>query len=201
MSQAESPLLEALLAAQREMPALKKTATNPHFKSKFAPLDTIVETVNPVLHKHGLTWSTLPGHDEYGPALTYRLAHAPSGESIEGRMPLLLAKPDAQGMGSAITYARRYALCAVLNLVSDDDDDGSGAAAANANRSSAPAWAEEASTERKQIALDSLTFLVGDPDVARDGLVAVKDALGVVPEGIAVALSRIARVVQEKAAA
>ena len=66
---------------------------------------------------------------------------------------------------------------------------------------SGPAWAEEASPERKQLALDSLAFLVGDPDVARDGLVAVKDALGVVPEGIAVALSRIARVVQEKAAA
>jgi hypothetical protein len=64
-----------------------------------------------------------------------------------------------------------------------------------------PAWAEEASAQRKQLALDSLAFLVGDEDVAKDGLVAVKDALGVVPEGIAVALSRIARVVQEKAAA
>jgi hypothetical protein len=39
-------------------------------------------------------------------------------------MQLLLSKNDAQGQGSAITYARRYALCAVLNLVADDDDDG-----------------------------------------------------------------------------
>jgi hypothetical protein len=120
-------LLGALLGAQQEMPALKKTATNPHFKSRFAPLDTIVETVNPILHKHGLVWSTLPGHDEYGPALTYRLSHASTGQSMEGTMPLLLSKQDPQGMGSAITYARRYALCAVLNLVADDDDDGAGA--------------------------------------------------------------------------
>jgi hypothetical protein len=130
-------LLGALLAAQQEMPALKKTATNPHFKSKFAPLDTIVETVNPILHKHGLVWSTLPGHDEYGPALTYRLSHASTGQSMEGTMPLLLSKQDPQGMGSAITYARRYALCAVLNLVADDDDDGAGAS--RARSSSKPA--------------------------------------------------------------
>jgi hypothetical protein len=129
-------LLGALLGAQQEMPALKKTATNPHFKSRFAPLDTIVETVNPILHKHGLVWSTLPGHDEYGPALTYRLSHAGTGDSIEGTMPLLLSKQDPQGMGSAITYARRYALCAVLNLVADDDDDGAGA---SQSRSRAPA--------------------------------------------------------------
>jgi hypothetical protein len=73
---------------------------------------------------------TLPGRDADGePALTYRLAHAPTGDAIEGTMPLLLSKNDAQGQGSAITYARRYALCAVLNLVADDDDDGARAAA------------------------------------------------------------------------
>lgn len=138
-------LLGALLAAQQEMPALKKTATNPHFKSKFAPLDTIVETVNPILHKHGLVWSTLPGHDEYGPALTYRLSHAPTGDAIEGTMPLLLSKQDPQGMGSAITYARRYALCAVLNLVADDDDDG---ARAGTTRPSSTSTRQSGRTEK-----------------------------------------------------
>lgn len=65
----------------------------------------------------------------------------------------------------------------------------------------APGWAEEASADRKRLALDSLTWLLGDTDVDRkvalDSLAGVKEALGVVPEGIAVALSRIARVVQE----
>ena len=118
-------LLPALLAVQAEAPTLAKNATNPHFKSKYAPLDTIVETVGPILAKHKLVWMTFPGRDEDGePSLTYRLAHAPTGEVVEGSMPLLLSKRDAQGQGSAITYARRYALCAVLNLVADDDDDG-----------------------------------------------------------------------------
>lgn len=126
-------LLHALLAVQAEAPTLPKNATNPHYKSKFCPLDTIVETVGPLLAKNELVWTTLPGRDDHGdPALTYRLCHAPSGEAIQGTMPLLLSKADAQGQGSAITYARRYAICAVLNLVADDDDDGHRAAAAAA---------------------------------------------------------------------
>jgi hypothetical protein len=123
-------LLAAMLAVQGEAPTLPKDATNPHYRSKYTPLDTIVETIGPILHRHGLVWSTLPGTDAHGaPALTYRLAHAATGEVLEGTMPLLLSKQDAQGQGSAITYARRYALCAVLNLVADDDDDGASAAA------------------------------------------------------------------------
>lgn len=122
-----SALLEALLAVQKDAPTLPKDATNPHFRSKYTPLDTIVETMGPILNTHGLIWTTLPVSADGEPALTYRLSHAESGESLEGTMPLLLSKQDAQGHGSAITYARRYALCAVLNLVADDDDDGNAA--------------------------------------------------------------------------
>lgn len=123
-------LLTSLLAVQSEAPTLPKDATNPHFKSKYTPLDTIVQTIGPILQKHGLVWMTLPGIDAASgePTLTYRLAHAETGEVLEGSMPLLLTKKDAQSHGSAITYARRYALCSVLNLVADDDDDGHAAA-------------------------------------------------------------------------
>lgn len=122
----DSPgLLDAMVAVQSEAPTLPKNATNPHYNSKFVPLDTIVEQIGPLLAKHNLVWTACPVRDEHGdPALRYRLSHAPSKEFIEGVMPLLLAKEDSQGMGSAITYARRYSLCAVLNLVADDDDDG-----------------------------------------------------------------------------
>lgn len=121
--------LDAMLAVQGEADTLPKDATNPHFKSRYTPLDTIVEKVGPLLTKNGLVWMAFPGRDEHGdPALKYRLEHAPSGEFREGEMPLLLSKNDAQGQGSAITYARRYALCAVLNLVADVDDDGNKAA-------------------------------------------------------------------------
>lgn len=130
----ETHLLTALLNVQAEAPKLRKDATNPHFRSKYTPLDTIVETVGPLLKKHGLVWMTLPVSNEHGqPALFYRLAHAKSGEQISGTMPLLLGKPDSQGLGSAITYARRYSLCAVLNLVGDEDDDGHAASAAGAS--------------------------------------------------------------------
>jgi hypothetical protein len=123
-------LLAALLAVQQEVPTLPKDAINPHFRSRYTPLDTIVEHVGPILTKNGLVWLTMPCRDEHGdPALQYRLAHASTGEVLEGTMPLLLTKADPQGMGSAITYARRYSLCAVLNLVADEDDDGNAGSA------------------------------------------------------------------------
>lgn len=125
MSDKPAGLLSAILAVQGEATTLPKDATNPHYHSKFTPLDTIVEKVGPILNRHGLVWMTKPGSDEHGqPALHYTLAHAASGEREEGTMLLLLTKSDPQGQGSAITYARRYSLCAVLNLVADDDDDG-----------------------------------------------------------------------------
>lgn len=122
-----SPLLTAMLAVAGEVGTLPKDKLNPAFRSKFTPLDTIVETVNPILCTHGLVWTALPGRGDDGkPVLKYRLGHAPSGETLDGEMELLLVKNDPQGQGSAITYARRYALCAVLNLVADEDDDGNG---------------------------------------------------------------------------
>lgn len=119
-------LAAALAAFQGDTPTLPKDGLNPHFKSRFTPLDTIVETVRPLLAKHGLAWAALPGYDEQTghPVLEYLLIHAGTGEELQGRMPLLLQKQDPQGLGSALTYARRYALSAVLNLVADEDDDG-----------------------------------------------------------------------------
>lgn len=125
-------LLTALCAFQAEMPTLPEDATNPHFRSKYCPLDTIVETATPILTKHGLAWSAFPCRDEHGPALRYSLGHGKSGETIGDTMSLLAIKQDPQGQGSALTYARRYALCSVLNLVADDDDDGNAAGRTNA---------------------------------------------------------------------
>jgi len=119
----------AVLALQSEIGTLQKNALNPHFKSRYLSLDALVEHVQPLLTKHGLIWSCEPHADIDGrPMLLYRLLHAESGEFIGNAMPLLLEKNNAQGLGSAITYARRYALCAVLNIVADVDDDGEKAA-------------------------------------------------------------------------
>jgi ERF superfamily len=120
--------MSALLAVQKEAPKLQKDGVNPHFKNKYVPLDSLMEAITPVLTGHGLVWITLPCRDEQGePALRYRLVHVESGEEITETMPLLLKAEDPQGQGSAITYARRYSLMALLGLVANDDDDGKAA--------------------------------------------------------------------------
>lgn len=125
-------LFAALAAVQAEMPTLPKDATNPHFRSKFTPLDTIVETTTPILTSHGLAWSARPSYDDAGnPTLRYTLAHGASGQREDGEMLLLLSKTDPQGQGAAITYARRYAISAVLNIVADEDVDGENIAPAS----------------------------------------------------------------------
>jgi hypothetical protein len=123
-------MLKALQGLKRELPVLPKDRTNPHFKSKYTSLDAIGELIDPVVDAHGFLWLTKPGIHEKGPTLEYELVHVGTGESISGVMPLMLQKADPQGQGSAITYARRYSLCAVLNLVADEDDDGNSAVAA-----------------------------------------------------------------------
>ena len=117
-------LAEALVAAQKEMPAVEKDGTNPHFKSSFTTLGKLIATVRPVLNRHGIALTQMPSQDAQGkPTLVTRLVHS-SGESAEETMPLMLAKQDAQSLGSALTYAKRYALAAALAIADQEDDDG-----------------------------------------------------------------------------
>ena len=160
---APGTLLEAILAVQGEVGTLRKDAVNPHFKSKYTPLDTIVETVGPILNKHGLVWMTFPSTGENGAVLKYVLSHAATNDEIADAVPLINPKNDMQGMGSAITYARRYALCAVLNLVADVDDDGN---AAQAPKPADLARAKSRMTDRAKALLaeaDSMKDRVTDP--------------------------------------
>jgi hypothetical protein len=121
----DAGLMGALLAVQAEAPQLQEDGVNPHFKNRYVPLDSLMKAITPVLTKHGLVWVTLPCRDGQGePALAYRLIHAETGGEINGTMPLMLKASDPQGQGSAITYARRYSLMAVLGLVANKDDDG-----------------------------------------------------------------------------
>jgi hypothetical protein len=135
MTEPGSEFWTALGAVQAEAPALPKDGTNPHFHSKFTTLAMVVEKIRPLLATHGLVWSTFPTQREGTLVLQCRLAHAETGQTLEGEMPLLLGKNDSQGFGSAITYARRYSLCAVLNLVADEDDDGKAASTPGASTS------------------------------------------------------------------
>lgn len=117
-------LAKALSGFQAEVKNPANTATNPHFKSKYAPLSDILNDVRPILSKHGLSVIQSPGGDGEKVSITTLLMHI-SGEWIEADPLVLKAdKPTAQGAGSGITYARRYSLSSVLGISSEDDDDG-----------------------------------------------------------------------------
>lgn len=120
-------LFAALSAAQGEFTTVEKGRDNPFFKSKYAPLDSIIEMVRPVLPKHGLAFVQFNDIPENGQGVIIEtiITHS-SGQFIGGKLLMPLAKVDPQGAGSAITYGRRYALAAALGIVSDEDVDGNG---------------------------------------------------------------------------
>lgn len=120
-------LAKSLAAFQAEVENPANTAINPHFRSKYAPLNEILNTVRPTLAKHGLSVLQSPSGEGDQIIITTLLMHA-SGEWVEADPLVLKAdRPTAQGAGSAITYGRRYSLSAVLGISSEDDDDGNGA--------------------------------------------------------------------------
>lgn len=127
-------LLAALVAAQAEMPALQRDKINPAFHSKYLSLEALLSEVLPVLNRHGFALVQAPTYVEtetgLEPALRTVLVHGASGETFEETMLLMIGKRDPQGQGSAITYAKRYALMALCGLSADEDDDGNAASRA-----------------------------------------------------------------------
>lgn len=109
----------ALLAFHKEVSNIAKTSENPFFKSKYADLSSILDAIKEPLQKSGLSFVQFPT-GEYG--LTTLLIHGESGEWIKGEYSLKPAQETPQGRGSAITYQRRYALCSILGLNTEDDD-------------------------------------------------------------------------------
>jgi len=123
-SQSIKSIAGALLLFQNKVGAVKKDAVNPFFKSKYASLNTIIEHINLPLSECGLSYAQFP--DESG--LTTILMHSESGEYLQSTYLMPVAKQnDPQAVGSAITYARRYALGAILGLAIDEDDDANAA--------------------------------------------------------------------------
>lgn len=115
----------ALLATQIAVKNPPFDSRNPHYGSDFSSLNAHLDAILPVANAHGLAVVQEPHALEDGtPALRTRVIHASTFEFIESTMPLVLAKSDPQGQGSAITYARRYALAAIFGVTGEPDDDG-----------------------------------------------------------------------------
>ena len=130
-------LAAALAELQQHLPDIPKTQTaeivkdgRPQYTYKYADLADVSAALLPVMAALGLSWTCRPTLMPGTSALIvlhYRLEHAPSGENLEGFYPLP-ASGSPQQIGSAITYARRYSLCAVTGLAPHGDDDDGAAA-------------------------------------------------------------------------
>lgn len=117
----------ALAKAQGELKPAVKDAVNPAYRSKYADLASVWAACHEAFPKHGIAIvQDLRAEDGCVSVIT-RLAHA-SGQWMEfGPFHVPLAKQDAHGVGSAATYAKRYALCAAVGVSADEDDDGNAA--------------------------------------------------------------------------
>lgn len=126
-------IAKALAAAQAEMKNPAFDSANPHFRNRFASLAAVRNAVVPILAKHSIAMTQDLRTTEKGVACITRLTHE-SGQCMAfGPLEMPATKQDAQGFGSAATYARRYALMAVCGVVGDDDDDANAATGKESN--------------------------------------------------------------------
>lgn len=143
-SESIAEIVKALVLAQGKMGDVRKTSMNPAFRSKYADLAAVVEAVVPALQSAGIAviQSASCDYREDGAAVVTvetMFAHS-SGEWIKAALDLRPVKYDPQGVGSAITYGRRYQLLAMAGVAPEDDDgnSASGNVSAPANAAASP---------------------------------------------------------------
>ena len=112
----------AFVKAQKSFGPALKTATNPHFRSRYADLSACVEAVMDGLNNNGIALVQQLHEAEHGVTVETVFIHE-SGEMLNcGKLFVPATKQDAQGFGSALTYARRYSLMAACGIAPEDDD-------------------------------------------------------------------------------
>jgi len=165
-SETINKLSAALVQFSGKMIKVGKDGVNPHFRNKYATLSHIIEHTQGPLAECGLAVLQMPAGEHQ---LTTMLIHD-SGEYISETYMMRPAKNDPQGMGSAITYQRRYALGAILNLNIEEDDDGNEAskpvAAKPAARKPTPVDERPWLTESSDKYAGVIAWLVGGGDYA-----------------------------------
>lgn len=119
----------ALAKAQAKMGRALKDSQNPAFKSKYADLASVMDACLPALNEAGIAVIQPFYQDEFGRYVKTILVHE-SGETFECAVPLIVGKNDMQGLGSAITYARRYGLMSMAGIAPEDDDGNAAVASA-----------------------------------------------------------------------
>ena len=149
-------LYTALVKCQTQIKVALKDSANSHFKSRYADLTSVMLACKDALAANDLAVLQLSRIHESGtPVLVTRIIHV-SGEHIEGEFPLVCKDPnDPQKLGSAVTYARRYALAAALGITADDDDGQAASGhVASAAKPVAPVAPAQSKTEEYQKLLE-----------------------------------------------
>lgn len=162
-SQSISKIMQALAKFRKSVPTIIKNKENPFYNSKYADLPGIFVAIQKPLEDNGFSFSQAAVSDPV-PALETVLYHIPSGEWISSSYPLNPAKNDPQAMASAVTYARRYALSAMLGIVTEDEDDDGNRASpppstSKKEESKVPASTQTATTQSNS-SQDSNDFMV-----------------------------------------
>jgi hypothetical protein len=138
-------LAGAFAKARAEFKPVRKESVNPFFKSKYADLSVIIEATYEALAKNGLSVMQFPGEVNGGQVKVLTMLCHASGQWVSEETTMPVAKADAQGIGSALTYGRRYALQSVLNVAAEADDDGN---AAVSNKPNGGTYAPDVLSER-----------------------------------------------------
>lgn len=126
MTDSIAELAVALAKAQASIASAAKDKQNPHFRSSYADLASVWEACRGPLTANGLSVVQSPSTEDRAVRIETILMHS-SGQYIRSSLSIPLTKGDAQAIGSAITYGRRYALSAMVGVAPDDDDDGNSA--------------------------------------------------------------------------
>jgi len=116
-------IIKALSDANTEISNPINNAINPHFKNRYATLDSILTHIRPILTKHGIVMIQNVSTDDRFVSIETGLYHISGQYIISDKLQMSVEKATAQGQGSGITYGRRYQLSAFLNIASEDDDD------------------------------------------------------------------------------
>lgn len=115
-------IAQSLLEAQKKIRNAQKDAKNPHFRSDYATLESVIGAVKEIANEQGILIIQGTGRDELGDYVNTTLVHAESGESISSKLYLHLDKPTMQAVGSAVSYGRRYILSSLFCITQSDDD-------------------------------------------------------------------------------
>jgi len=116
-------IAKAMSLAQSQMKPAIKDSTNPHYKSKYSDISSVWEAIREPITLNGMTiWQDVTTQEK-AVSVTTRIVHS-SGQWVEfGPLSIPITKQDAHGVGSGVSYAKRYALCAAVGVVSSDEDD------------------------------------------------------------------------------